>query len=111
MGDDETERKVVPIDEQRTAPRFKASFPVEVGPDGGLTIDLSSSGIAFESTRSYDLGEEVTMKLRVNRSDSPWPMSLECRGKVVRVQPKDDLFTIAATVEWIDDEVPEFAVE
>lgn len=99
------------MQEHRSAPRFKASFPVEVGSDGGLTIDLSSTGIAFESARRYQIGEEVQLRLRLSRGDSPWPMSLECTGRVVRVEENDGLFTIGATVEWKDEAVPEFAEE
>lgn len=94
--------------DKRTEPRFKASLPIEVGSDGGLTIDLSSSGIAFESGRNYAIGEEVNVRLQLSRADSPWPMSLECRGRVVRTEERDGVYMIAATVEWIEKEAVAF---
>lgn len=95
------------MEEQRSAPRFKASIPVEVGDDGGLTIDISSSGIAFESDRKYHIGDEIPLQLRL--SDGPFPLSLQCRGQVVRVEEHNGGYMIGATVEWIEQEHLEFA--
>lgn len=95
------------MEEQRSAPRFKASIPVEVGDDGGLTIDISSSGIAFDSERRYQIGEQIPLRLRLG--EGPFPLNLECRGRVVRVDEHNGTFTIATTVEWLEQEVIEYA--
>ena len=95
------------MEEQRRAPRFKASIPVEVGEDGGLTIDISSTGIAFESDRSFEIGQEIPLQLRL--SDGDFPLSLQCSGRVVRVEEHDGLYMIGTTVEWLEKNHLEFA--
>lgn len=95
------------MEEQRSAPRFRATIPVEVGDDGGLTIDISSSGIAFDCERQYQIGEEIPLRLRLG--EGPFPLNLECRGRVVRVEEHDGAYTIATTVEWLETEAIEYA--
>jgi PilZ domain. len=90
--------------DERRAPRFHATFPVEIEPAGGVTIDMSSSGIAFESSHPYEPGDEIVLRILLGRAGSPTALELRCRGRVVRVEPGDEKSRIAATVEWIDDE-------
>ena len=96
------------MEEQRRAPRFSASIPVEVGEDGGLTIDISSTGIAFESDHRFEIGQEIPLQLRLSEGD--FPLSLQCRGRVVRVEEHDGVYTIGTTVEWLEQDKLEFAV-
>lgn len=89
---------------QRRDPRFRATFPVEIEPAGGVTIDMSSSGIAFESTHPYQPGDEISLRILLSRPGSGPTLELRCRGRVVRVEPGEEKARVAATVEWIDDE-------
>lgn len=89
---------------QRRAQRFRATFPVEIEPAGGLTIDMSSTGIAFESSHPYEAGDEITLRVLLGRPGSKTALELRCRGRVVRVETGEDKARIAATVEWVDDE-------
>lgn len=97
------------MEEQRRAPRFRASIPVEVGEDGGLTIDISSSGIAFDSDRPYQIGQKIPLRLRLGRNDSPFAMNLQCSGEVVRVEENGGHFIIGAAIEWLDQDRIEYA--
>lgn len=91
------------MDEARRASRFKASFPVEIESRGGVLVDMSSSGIAFETDQEYEIGDAIDLKVRVGRG-AERTMELECTGRVVRVEQRDGAKLVAATVEWKDDE-------
>ncbi|HXG58168.1 MAG TPA: PilZ domain-containing protein [Thermoanaerobaculia bacterium] len=90
--------------ELRRAPRFRGSFPVEIEPAGGVTIDMSSSGIAFETTHDYEPGDEIMLKIVVGRSGGRSNLQFGCRGRVVRVEKGESGNRVAATVEWAEDE-------
>ncbi len=85
--------------------RFKASFPVEIESQGGVLVDMSSSGIAFETDKEYEIGDRIDLTVRVGRNPERG-MELECTGRVVRVERRDDgANLVAATVEWKEDDV------
>lgn len=90
--------------DQRRERRFRASFPVEIEPGGGLTIDMSNSGIAFETTHPYQPGDEIRLRIIMGRKSSPTPLDLHCSGRVVRVEPTENGLRVGASVEWIDAE-------
>lgn len=91
------------MDEGRRASRFKASFPVEIESRGGVLVDMSSSGIAFETDQDYQIGDQIDLKVRVGRG-AERTMELECTGTVVRIERRDGANLVAATVEWKDDD-------
>lgn len=91
------------MDNRRT-PRFRATFPVEVEPAGGVMIDMSSSGVAFETTYDYHPGDEISVRVILGRKAGP-ALDLRCSGKVVRVEKKGASSRVAATVEWAEDDV------
>lgn len=91
------------MDKGRKASRFKASFPVETESTGGVLVDMSSAGVAFETEADYNVGDEVDLRVRVGRGTGK-TMELECTGTVVRVERRDGSNLVAATIEWKDDE-------
>lgn len=88
----------------RRAPRFRANFPVEIEPAGGVTIDMSSSGIAFETPHDYTPGEEITMRVVVGRTGGKPGLEFECHGRVLRVDKGERGNRVAATVEWAQED-------
>lgn len=90
------------MDKRRREARFKASFPVEIEPKGGVLVDMSGSGVAFETDHPYEIGDKVTLRVRVGRGGKT--MELECIGTVVRIEQREDSLLVAATVEWQEDQ-------
>lgn len=88
---------------QRRETRFKASFPVEIESQGGVLVDMSGSGIAFETDHEYEIGDEIDLRVRVGRGAGEG-MELQCTGTVVRIERREDSLLVAATVEWQEDE-------
>lgn len=91
-------------DKQRRESRFKASFPIEIESKDGVLVDMSGSGIAFETDQNYEVGDEIVLRVRVGQGKT---LDLECIGRVVRVERRDDTNLVAATVEWREDDPDE----
>lgn len=70
--------------EQRRAPRFTVSLPVKVEGEEGVTSNVSISGVLFETKKSYAVGAPIKFRLTVSQM-GPVPVSVECEGRVVRV--------------------------
>ncbi|MDX1582494.1 MAG: PilZ domain-containing protein [Thermoanaerobaculia bacterium] len=91
------------MDKRRRESRFKASFPIEIEPKGGVLVDMSGGGVAFETDHEYEIGDEIRLQVRVGRGSGK-ATELECIGRVVRVERRDESFLVGATVEWQEDE-------
>lgn len=91
-------RVVVPLRrraEQRGAERFEMEVPVTVqGGPGGVTRDLSVSGIAFTSRQPYAVGERVELTVEYLLDGHTYP--LRCEATVVRCDACAGGFTIGA---------------
>jgi hypothetical protein len=96
--------------EQRKTRRFKLQLPLAItrtGAErvtfGGLTKNISSSGVLFTSEREPDLGGPIEYIITLN-NDGPQSVNLRCMGKVVRadrmpISDEPPAYQIAATLE------------
>lgn len=80
--------------EQRVAERFGVGLPYTLDGEQGHTIDLSATGLSFESARCYCIGDIVELSLRYGLDGHNFP--LQCKVEVVRVEPAGRRFTVAA---------------
>ena len=91
-------RVVVPLrrrQEKRGAERFEMELPLTVGRgEGGVTRDLSVSGLSFTSRQPYVVGEEIDLTVEYLLDGHNFP--LRCRATVVRCDPCAGGFTIGA---------------
>jgi hypothetical protein len=91
------------MDQKRRESRFRATFPVEIEPAGGITVDMSGSGIAFITEHPYEVGDEISLRIIMGKR-GPEKQELECRGRIVRVESTDGGFRVGASVEWSEDD-------
>lgn len=91
-------RVVVPLrrrEEKRGAERFEMELPVQLGDgQGGVTRDLSMSGLSFTSRRAYAVGEHIDVTVDYLLDGQNYP--LRCQAEVVRCEPCQGGFTIGA---------------
>lgn len=80
--------------EQRHSERFGAGLPFTIDDEHGHTSDLSATGLAFESSTRYALGDRVRMTVRYGLDGHNVP--LPCELEVVRVEPHGEHFKIGA---------------
>jgi len=76
--------------ERRRAKRYKLALPVQLMKRGtGVTRDISTSGIFFETKTAQSTGD--TINLSVDFTDA----TIRCEGRVVRAKKLDSKFGIA----------------
>ena len=91
----------IPVENKRKEPRQAVSLPVEIDPDGGMTVDLSNRGLSFETTRPFAVGEKLSVTILLNRSAAEEPMRLQCQAEIVRVEPRPHGYRVGAAVKWL----------
>ncbi len=67
-------------------------------------IDVSSIGVAFESSRPFTPGEEVAIVLPLY--DGNPDLRVTCDARIVRVERRGDTFTVGATYEPLPSATP-----
>lgn len=67
----------------------------EVG--GGVTIDISASGVLFTIDQPMEPGRVIRFHLKVDEPGGA--LELQCDGTVVRVDQRGDLTVAAATID------------
>jgi hypothetical protein len=94
--------------EQRDAARFAAELPLELEGMPGVTRDVSTSGIYFETDALREIGPIVSVTLRCQEGGQE--RLLQCEARVVRVEARGDRIGIAArlmTPFFVESEVVE----
>lgn len=87
------------IQERRRAPRYRLDATIAVGEGTGRTIDLSSNSVYFESVEPFAPGDYVPLVFPLEARGNGG--RVQCTARVVRVDPRGELFGIAATYEPI----------
>jgi Tfp pilus assembly protein PilZ len=67
--------------------------PVQLNDGIGITRDISTSGIFFETESAYSIGD--TIRLSVNFEHE----TLQCEARVVRVEPRNGQFGVAVELK------------
>jgi PilZ domain len=63
------------FEERRKGERYKLALPVQLNDGIGTTFDISSSGIFFETERTYSIGDTIRLSLSFEHE------TLQCEGR------------------------------
>jgi hypothetical protein len=74
------------------AKRYQLTVPVTLGEGTGVTRDLSTTGLFFETERAHSLGETVGLSADLDGS------TLRCEGSVVRVEQINGRYGVAVAL-------------
>jgi len=85
--------------EKRRATRHQGKLPVKLKDAKGVTRDFSSSGIFFETDRSFSLGQPIEFTIVLEYADPAGPIRMKCRGEIVRVEESGQKIGVAATID------------
>jgi hypothetical protein len=77
-------------EERRRAQRYRLEAPVALQ-DGstGMTRDISTEGIYFETERGHSIGDTVNLSVHLREA------SIQCEGRVVRLEQGEGKFGVA----------------
>jgi Tfp pilus assembly protein PilZ len=71
-------------------------LPVDVENAAGIVRDVSASGIFFEIDARYTLGSLISFAVKLDTPSGG--MNLKCRGKVVRIEPREARVGVAVEI-------------
>ena len=83
--------------EPRREDRIRERLPVEVFNDDGkgVTRDISSAGVFFETNKNYEIGSAITLTIDF---DSDPKARISCVGTIVRVENRGSKVGVAVHV-------------
>jgi PilZ domain len=81
------------LEERRIGERYRLTLPVQLNEGIGTTCDISTSGIFFETEGAYSIGETIRLSLNFEHE------TLQCEGRVVRVERRNGQFGVAAELK------------
>lgn len=84
------------ISEQRKEERVQVEHLVRVGNTGGMTRDISASGVYFEADLPFSLGQVVGFAIEFGRQGVNF--ILKCVGEVVRVDERSGKSGVAVKI-------------
>ena len=85
--------------ELRESTRFSGTMPVMTRRGKGITRDLSSTGIFFETESSFASGQTIEFSIFLEHFDQKGPVYLKCNGSIVRVENSGQKIGVAATID------------
>ena len=85
--------------EKRVSERVHVEIPVYLGQEELVTRDVSLAGIYFLSEDLFAKGKILNFSLAFDYALSGKLLKFSCLGEVVRVEPQDRKFGIAAKIK------------
>ncbi len=82
----------------RSVRRHAIRLPVQLARGSGLTRDMSAGGVYFLTDQVYPLDSQVDLTLVFGATPPEPPIQVQCRARVVRVEPRSDGVGIAAAI-------------
>ena len=83
-------------EKRRGERRVLTALSVNIGNAKGVTRDVSASGIFFETDAMYTLGNPVSFTVEFDSAAGK--MLLNCRGDIVRLEPRGTLVGVAVKI-------------
>lgn len=81
------------MNERRKADRYPLGVRIEFQGGDGLTRDVSGLGVLFDTDVEFGIGDQLDFVIVI-----PDAVSVQCQGKVVRVERKDGKFSTACAI-------------
>jgi len=85
-------------EERRASQRIHVEIPIHIGAEELISCDVSQSGIYFQSDRLFAEGGALNFSLGLAYALPGKLLEFVCQGVVVRVDPHDGKFGIAAKI-------------
>jgi hypothetical protein len=86
-------------DEKRVAERVHVALPVHIGQEESVTRDVSRAGLYFLSEGVFAKGKTLNFLLSFDYALNGEEVKMSCLGEVVRVEPHNKKFGIAAKIK------------
>ena len=81
--------------ERRQVSRFPIRLPVELERGAGITRNISTSGVFFETDQVFSAGALIRLTLHLEPTWTDIPTCLHCLGQVVRAEQHEEKMAVA----------------
>lgn len=88
--------------EKRLAERINVELPIYFDDEESVTRDVSRAGIYFLSDCHFTKGRYLSFSLALDYALPGESIKMSCHGEVVRVEPHDDQYGIAAKIHDLE---------
>jgi hypothetical protein len=92
--------------EKKRATRHHDATPIELKDGKGITRDFSSTGIFFETEKSFTQGQPVDFTLVLENVDPERLVRVKCRGEIIRVEESGQKIGVAVAISSYNFERP-----
>lgn len=99
-------RFVIEAEKQRATRHRGAAF-VELKDGQGITRDFSSSGIFFETDKSFTQGQPIDFTIALENVDPDRLVRVKCRGKIIRIEEGGQRIGVAVAISSYNFERPQ----
>ena len=99
------------FDEKRKTMRFHMNLPIELKNGKGVTRDISTKGVYFETDQPLSVGEPVEFSMAMLYAVAGSSVRLRCQGTVLRVEPTSSGIGVAAALTSHSFENSNFAAQ
>ncbi|MGE5803465.1 MAG: PilZ domain-containing protein [Gemmatimonadota bacterium] len=82
----------------RSAQRYQLGLPVQLPHGAGLTRDVSTGGVYFQTAQTYHVDSQIDFTLAFGTIEPASPIQVRCHARVVRVEPRSDHIGIAVVI-------------
>jgi hypothetical protein len=83
---------------RRREPRYAADLAVVLDEGHAVARNVSASGIYFETPLRFVEGERIRFRVEFT-PEAGGPLTMQCQGRVVRIERAGEAFGIAARIE------------
>lgn len=84
--------------EKRRATRHRSATPIEFKDGKGITRDFSSTGIFFETDKSFTQGQPIDFTIVLENVNPDRLVRVKCLGEIVRVEESGQKIGVAVTI-------------
>ncbi len=84
--------------EKPRAHRHPGKTPIELKDGKGITQNFSSTGIFFETDKSFAQGQPINFTIVLENVNPGCPVRVKCRGKIVRVEENGQKIGVAVAI-------------
>jgi hypothetical protein len=92
--------------EKKRAIRHRDATPIEFKDGEGVTRDFSSTGIFFETEKSFTQGQSVDFTIVLENVDPERLVRVKCRGEIIRVEESGQKIGVAVAISSYNFEKP-----
>lgn len=85
--------------ERRRFPRYEVTLPILLSAGVGRTLNLSETGVLFETDQTFRTMEPIEFDLVLEELDPQRPYWMRCQGTIARIEQTGSVWRVAVDID------------